>query len=240
MKNEFFESLKTSLNQAIAFERGDTSLATSSLSKSDDKDTIDIPYSTPFPEKSALHSIFLCLFMVLCLFGCNVSEEHDYEQIVINNSDYDVYMNNTLVESGTTAKINLAMGIEDDDEYLSMTSSDYPRVAVTRKCLSLHTYQYTIANTQPCKVSITNALYTDIKVKNPYFCKTYNADYFIAVEAGKTKESDSTDETSFNLYNNYTTFSAYSSDTNIALSVSYEPIYAETDKTIIGYSIIVR
>lgn len=239
---------------------------------------------------------FVCIFVSALFFGCSYNEENDYQQTVINNSSYNVEVNGTLISSKTSATFDLSMSADDDDESLKITSTDYPRVTMTRDAISFHRYEYNISDyadsfkyydttenaeqkyVYKCKqVTIENAGGKDIKVFNPYFYSTYNeTNCWITVAAGKTetstapesatsteKDSNTTITTityskpsteSFNLYNDYTTFTAVydDDDDNVSSSVTVEPIrytvssdVTESSKRkgnghIIGYKVIVR
>ena len=235
----------------------------------------------------------LLLFFAALLFSAcnNFSEENDYDQTVKNESSFDVYMNGTLVKSGTTATITLSSSIDDDDEYLSLISTDYPRVTVSRNPVSFRRYEYTVSNycdsfsyydstnesdytaKYYCKqVTIENTSSKTIKVYNPYFYSTYKGESAscVSVESGKSESSSIsyktdeaektvtyTDNDSFNLYNDYATFTAVyddgdsdSSNDIAATIVSVTPIRytsSETDSSkrkgnghIIGYKVVVN
>ena len=209
----------------------------------------------------------------LFIFGCSYSAENDYAQTVTNNSSFDVYVNETLVKSGESVDIELSLSADDDDEFLKITSDDYPRVTMSRTNRSFHCYNYTISDyadtysyydttEQTIKtktltnkpVTIINKSALKITVKNPYLYKTYSETTYnagIEVAGGATSTSVTSDETSFNLYNDYTTFTAFYSDGSEA-TVEVEPIRDtdnkdETDSEkrtgyghIIGYTVYVK
>ncbi len=149
---------------------------------------------------------FVCIFVSALFFGCSYNEENDYQQTVINNSSYDVEVNGTLISSKTSATFDLSMSADDDDEFLKITSTDYPRVTMTRDAISFHRYEYTISdyadtteryeNDKKYKyvysskqVIIYNKTNSKIKVSNPYFCKKYDADFSVEVAANSSLES---------------------------------------------------
>ncbi len=176
----------------------------------------------------------------LFIFGCSYSAENDYAQTVTNNSSFDVYVNETLVKRGESVDIELSLSADDDDEFLKITSDDYPRVTMSRTNRSFHCYNYTIVDyvdtyevydtgTQTIKtetlekkpVKIINKSAFSITVKNPYFGATYSETNSSVTVNGANGGEPST--STANLYNDYTTFTAFYSDGSEA-TVEFEPI----------------
>ena len=205
-----------------------------------------------------LISVFITLSF-LCVFGCSYSAENDYAQTVTNNSSVDVYVNETLVKKGETVDIELSLSADDDDEFLKITSDDYPRVTMSRTNRSFHCYNYSIIDyadtysyydtTEKAvktktltnkPVTIINKSALSIKVKNPYFGATYSESEYndgVTVAGGATKSSTETDssKTCPYLYNDYTTFTAFyvnadGDELSEATVEKVEPILDTTNK----------
>lgn len=170
----------------------------------------------------------------LFIFGCSYSAENDYAQTVTNNSSFDVYVNETLVKRGESVDIELSLSADDDDEFLKITSDDYPRVTMSRTNRSFHCYNYTIVDyvdtyevydtgtqtikTEPLKykpVTIINKSALKITVKNPYIGAKYDENTYnsgISVDGGVSIPADENTTSPYNLYNDYTTFTATYAD----------------------------
>lgn len=178
-----------------------------------------------------MNKLFFLMLVSFFLVACSsFDNEKDYDQTVVNNSSFDVSIANVSVPSGNTIKISKSYTIDDNDELLSLTSTDYPRVEVTRKYLGIHRYLYTITDYDDSfeyydtdneqltqwelkkkEVSITNTSTVDIKVFNPYFYSAYKGENenYVLVPA---KSSSNSNTVTVDLYNDYTTFTAFYCD----------------------------
>ena len=204
----------------------------------------------------------------LFIFGCSYSAENDYAQTVTNNSSFDVYVNETLVKRGESVDIELSLSADDDDEFLKITSDDYPRVTMSRTNRSFHCYNYTIIDyadtyeyydtatstikTEPLKykpVTIINKSAFSITVKNPYFGAKYSETTSSVTVNGANGGVTST--STANLYNDYTTFTAtYADGTEATVTVVPKRYTVSDDVTdsekrtgyghIIGYTVYVK
>lgn len=189
----------------------------------------------------------------LFIFGCSYSAENDYAQTVTNNSSVDVYVNETLVKSGESVDIELSLSADDDDEFLKITSDNYPRVTMSRTNRSFHCYNYTISDYADTysyydeeekavktktltnkPVTIINKSAFSITVKNPYFGAKYSETTSSVTVNGAVNGANGVEPSTAtaNLYNDYTTFTAtYEDGTEATVTVVPKRYTVSDDET---------
>ena len=131
--------------------------------------------------------ILLCFLTISCKFLENDNTEN-FTQVVINNSDFDIYYNTTLINSNETKNIILKCEYDEKVPSIIFSDKDFPRISVEKKLIKHNCYSYIVTNSNPVSIQVTNAAAIPITINNPYINPVYEADFEgITVSSGETK-----------------------------------------------------